>query len=422
MKRILLTALLPFGALAPAIASAQESHQIVRSTDSIPLYDVLHQNAPHFMNIPDVPRFALLGKEHRFYMGIGANVKAIGIYDAGNPIADPNSFVTSAIPMQIEPGNGGRFAISAQQSNFYINVVALPGTKNQLGAYVDVAFMGNNYAPILNHAYLKYRDITAGYTFSIFSDAAASPSTIDWQGINAFTGAKMGMVSFQPRFGKNKEWGVGVGLDMPNISLTNANHTKLVNQRVPNIPFYVQRSWADGNGWLRFSGLIRNLYYRDLDLNKNVDKIGWGIKASGKTPVYGGLTAFYQATYGKGMASYIQDLGGTGMDLMPDPDNSGELMPVKVWSGYAGLQYDFSPRISSTIAYGHVRTYAHDYTDSPSDWKSGYKYAQYIVANVFWNVNSIVQVGAEYLYGRRVDYDLQQAHDNRVELQLQVSF
>lgn len=324
--------------------------------------------------------------------------------------------------MQIEPGNGGRFAISAQQSNFYINVVALPGTKNQLGAYVDVAFMGNNYAPILNHAYLKYRDITAGYTFSIFSDAAASPSTIDWQGINAFTGAKMGMVSFQPRFGKNKEWGVGVGLDMPNISLTNANHTKLVNQRVPNIPFYVQRSWADGNGWLRFSGLIRNLYYRDLDLNKNVDKIGWGIKASGKTPVYGGLTAFYQATYGKGMASYIQDLGGTGMDLMPDPDNSGELMPVKVWSGYAGLQYDFNSRISSTIAYGHVRTYAHDYTDSPSDWKSGYKYAQYIVANVFWNVNSIVQVGAEYLYGRRVDYDLQQAHDNRVELQLQVSF
>ena len=280
------------------------------------------------MNIPDVPRFAVLGKEHKFYMGIGANVKAIGVYDAGNPIADPNSFITSAIPMEIEPGNGGKFSLSAQQSNFYINVVALPGTKNQLGAYVDIAFAGQNYAPVLNHAYLKYRDITAGYTFSIFSDKSAAPTTIDWQGVNAFTGAKMGMISYEPRFGKNKAWRVGVGLDMPNISITNADHTVQVNQRVPNIPFYIQRYWADGKGWLRLSGLVRNLYYRDLNANKNVDKIGWAVKASGKTPIYGGLTAMYQANYGKGVASYIQDLGGLGMDLMPDPKNSGELKPI----------------------------------------------------------------------------------------------
>ncbi|MDE6337984.1 MAG: hypothetical protein K2L34_15575 [Muribaculaceae bacterium] len=416
MKKLLL-----LSALFPLAAFAQQN-EIVEPVDTIPLYDVLHQNAPHFMNIPDVPRFALLGKEHKFYMGIGANVKAVGVYDAGNPIADPNSFVTSAIPMTVAPGNGGKFSLSAQQTNFYINVVALPNTKNQLGAYVDIAFVGENYAPKLNHAYLKYRDITAGYTFSIFSDAAAAPTTIDWQGINAYTGAKMGMVSYQPRFGKNKEWGIGVGLDMPNLSLTNADKTTTVNQRVPNIPFYVQRSWADNKGWLRFSGLIRNLYYRDLNTDKNVDKIGWGVKASGKTPIYGGLSGMYQAAYGKGIASYIQDLGGTGMDLMPDPNNAGELKPVGVWAGYAGLQYDFNSRVSSTVAYGHVRTYAKDFHDSSADWDNGYKYAQYIVGNVFWNVNSIVQVGAEYLYGRRVNYDGRQAHDNRVELQLQVSF
>ena len=421
-KLLLLSALFPFAAFAQEVSEKVTENIIVEPGDTVPLYDVLHQNAPHFMNIPDVPRFAVLGKEHKFYMGIGANVKAIGVYDAGNPIADPNSFITSAIPMEIEPGNGGKFSLSAQQSNFYINVVALPGTKNQLGAYVDIAFAGQNYAPVLNHAYLKYRDITAGYTFSIFSDKSAAPTTIDWQGVNAFTGAKMGMISYEPRFGKNKDWRVGVGLDMPNISITNADHTVQVNQRVPNIPFYIQRYWADGKGWLRLSGLVRNLYYRDLNANKNVDKIGWAVKASGKTPIYGGLTAMYQANYGKGVASYIQDLGGLGMDLMPDPKNSGELKPIPVWSGYLGLQYNFNPRIVSTVAYGHVRTYAKDFADSSTDWNSGYKYAQYMVANVFWNVNSIVQTGVEYLYGRRVNYGGAQAHDNRVELQLQVSF
>lgn len=417
-KTFLLSALLfPLGAFAqePVVT-------IIQSTDSLTLYDVLHKNAPHFMNIPDVPRFTLLGKDHQFYLGIGANVKAIGVYDMGNPVESPNSFITSNIPMYVAPGNGAKFSLSAQQSNFYFNVVALPGTKNQLGAYIDINFMANGYAPKLSHAYLKYRDITAGYTFSIYSDAGAAPTTIDFQGVDAYTGAKMGMVAYEPRFGKNKEWGLGIGLDMPNNSFTLSSETFNVNQRVPNIPFYVQRSWADGKGWLRLSGLIRNLYYRDesnpLDA-KNVDKIGWGIKASGKSPIYGGLTALYLANYGKGIASYIQDLGGTGMDLMPVPNKPGELSPVKVWSGYGGLQYDFNERVSSTVAYGHVRTYA---SAVPDGWDKGYRYGQYVVANVFWNVNSIVQVGAEYLYGRRVNYGGAQAHDNRAELQLQVSF
>ena len=130
----------------------------------------------------------------------------------------------------------------------------------------------------------------------------------------------------------------------------------------------------------------------------------------------------YHAAYGKGIESYIQDLGGTGMDLMPDPNNAGELKPVGVWAGYAGLQYDFNSRVSSTVAYGHVRTYAKDFHDSAADWDNGYKYAQYIVGNVFYNVNSIVQLGAEYIYSRRVDFDGAQGHDNRIQAMLQVSF
>lgn len=55
-------------------------------------------------------------------------------------------------------------------------------------------------------------------------------------------------------------------------------------------------------------------------------------------------------------------------------------------------------------------------------WGSSYKYAQYILGNVFYNVNSIVQVGLEYIYGRRMNYDGTQSHDNRLEAMLQVSF
>lgn len=48
--------------------------------------------------------------------------------------------------------------------------------------------------------------------------------------------------------------------------------------------------------------------------------------------------------------------------------------------------------------------------------------SQYVGDNMFYNINSIVQVGVEYDYGRRVNYDGRQAHDNRLQAMLQVSF
>lgn len=417
--------------VAPGFAFAQSGTsgsgedlqvKIVEYKDSTDAFITMHENAPKKGNIKDVPRFTLYGKNGKFYMGVGANVKAVGVYDFGNPISTPNLFTTSAIPMSVAPGNGAEFKFNAQQSNIYMNVVALPGSENQVGAYVSVNFLGDGYNPMLQHAYLKYRGITAGYTFSLFSDAAATPSTIDYEGPNAFTGVIHGNIYYEKPFGKHNEWKAGVGLDVPANSYTNAERTVTVSQRVPDIPFYIQRSWAGGAGWLRVSGIVRNLYYRNEEAGKNIDKVGWGVKASGMTPIVGGLTGYYQAVYGKGIASYIQDLTGCGMDLMPSQDAPGVLDPVKAWAGFGALQYNFSPSVYCTAIYSHVRTYAHPYSSTSSPWGASYKYAQYILGNVFWDVNSIVQVGVEYIYGRRVDYSGAQAHDNRIEAMIQVSF
>lgn len=425
--------LLPGSALAQSSAATDKFYdenlgdtsveiKFMEKNDSSRYYSTLHENAPHIFNEPDVPRFALLGKEGKFYMGIGANVKGVIDYDLGNPVSNPNDFAPSQIPMHILPGNGGQFKISAQQSNVYLNVVALPGTKNQLGAYVSINFRGDNYAPKLNHAYLRYYGILAGYTHSIFSDVATSPATIDFLGPNGLAAAKHAMIAWEPYFGKKHEWRAGVAIDMPMESFTHAPYTADVNQRVPDIPLYIQRSWANGNGSIRLSGLVRNLYYRNETAQRNIDKLGWGIKLSGKMPIVGGLSAYYQATYGEGMTNYIQDLTGFGMDLMPDPKNPSSMKAVKAWCGFAALQYTFSPRFFCTAIYSHVRTYADRYTEPSNPWGDHYKYGQYILGNLFYNINSIAQLGVEYVYGRRVNNDGSQAHDNRLEAMIQVSF
>lgn len=425
MKSIYLAGLalaaLPAGAVAQDVTTRTDL-KVTAQGDTTHYYKTMHANAPQLQNIPDVPRFAIMGKDRKFYMGIGANIKAVAVEDAGNVISNPNFFTTSAIPMNPAPGNGGQFKFSAQQSNVYLNVVALPGTKNQVGAYVSIDFLGDGYGPQVQNAYLKWRDLQAGYNLSMFADASAMPATIDYEGPNAESTVTLGEVSWQPSFGKDNGWTAGIALDMPQYSYTNASGTSTVSQRLPDIPFYIQRNWAGGKGWIRFAGMVRNLYYRDNIAGKNVDKVGWGVRTSGTTPIVGGLSASWQALYGKGIASYIQDLNGLGMDLMPDASNPGRLDAVKAWSGFASLQYQFSPAVFCTATYSHVRAYAEPYADSSTPWSAGYKYGQYVVGNVFWNVNKIVQLGAEYLWGRRVDYSNRQAHDNRIEAMVQVSF
>lgn len=413
--------LLSMMVLSGTLAYAQDDAAPVKFVDTenyTTIYEILEENGPQHPNFKNVPRFTLIGKDDKFYLGIGANLKFVGDYDWGHPVSDANNFAPSKIPMSIEPGNGGNTQFSIGQSNFYLNFVALPGTENQLGIFIDINFLGADAKAVaLHHAYLKYRGITAGYVISTFTDLAAEPPAIDFAGPNAITFVRHPNINYNFKFGKDKMWSAQVGIDLPHMTASDVTSGKYVSQRMPDIPLFIQRSWADGNGWLRASAIFRDLYYRDVNLNKNAGVFGWGIKLSGKTPICGGLSAYYQAVYGKGVSSYIQDISGQGLDLVPVSKPDGKLESVKAWGAYGTLRYDFCPKVFMDVTYSQVRAYA------PHDVVGGsvYKYGQYVTTNLFWKVNSFTQVGAEYLWGRRMNLNGAQAHDNRLMLMLQVS-
>lgn len=193
-----------------------------------------------------------------------------------------------------------------------------------------------------------------------------------------------------------------------------------VNQRVPDIPAFIRWSWNEGAGWLRLSAVMRNMLYHNPSAGKNVDKVGYGFQLSGSAQMLPGLTAYYSGIYGKGIASYIQDLAGCGMDMAPSADNPYILDTVKAWGAYGALQYDFSPSVFASASYSHVRTYAKGCVPPSAD--NQYRYAQYAAGNLFWNITPILQTGVEYIYGRRVNYDGTQAHDSRLQAMLSLSF
>ena len=422
MKKLLLLTTSAFVAFA---AMAQESVKFITTLDSPEIYEIMKENAPQREKIKDVPRFTLVGKDNKFYLGMGANVKMVGDFDWGDPISNPNIFAPKDLTGKAEEGDRSQLLFSVGQSNIYWNFVALPGSKNQVGLFFDVIFLGQSSTPVIqiHHLYMKYRGFTAGYIVSTFTDLKAEPYSIDFGGPASVALVRHPNIYYTAKFGKHKEWTAQLGLDMPNMaSFSNTNFTKEINQRMPDIPLFIQRSWANDKGWLRASAIFRNLQYRGGNTGgaihlENKSAFGWGVKLSGKTPICGGLSANYQGVYGKGITSYIQDFSDEHLDLVPIKGQN-QLQAVPAWGAYGSLRYDFGKCGFINFTYSQVRSYAKDFG---TEWGDLYKYGQYVTSNLIFNVSSFAQVGVEYLWGRRMNYSGKQAHDNRIMLMLNVS-
>ncbi len=427
MRPILAIAALAALCLPAAAQDIAPSHHAHNSGHSYPLnhdsiaHKALDRNAPGELETPGYKHLGLHSKDNRFHLTIGGYAKVTAGYDFGAPLDNPNSLIVANIPMYTAPGDGAKLNLSAMQSMLYFNFVALPGARDQVGVFVGLNLL-NDYAPQLQFAYMKYRGIEAGYDYSTFSDPDAGAPTIDYEGPNAFTAQQTTLLSYTHPIGA--KWSVGGGVEAPAYSVTPGVESATVHQRVPDIPVFARYSW-DGEGWVRLSAVVRNLMYRDLIAARNVDKVGWGLQLSGKATLFGPLTIFYQGVYGKGVASMFQDLSGEGLDMTPAPGNPGILNTVTAWGGYAGLQYDFSKSVYCSATYSHLRTYADRYAHQGEDatpWGEQYRYGQYAVANVFWNITSALQTGMEYIYARRVNYNGEQSHVNRLQAMLQLTF
>ncbi len=383
---------------------------------------IFQKNTPVYFNAPSLPRFAVIGKNRKYYLGIGGYVKTTISYDFNGVVNNPVDFITADI--ERKPGNNGKLQASAATSNLFFNFVGLPGTANEFGAYVNANFNGANQTFNLQHAYVTYRGFLMGYTTSLFTDAGAMPPTIDFEGPNSATFVYNTILSYKYNF--NRNWSMAASIEMPllNTQQLLAEDFEVENQRVPDIPIYLQYAWNDGGSWVRASSIFRSMLYNDLNNGENRSKFGWGVKLSGAAKLCDWMHIYYQGVYGKGISSYIQDLYGLGLDLATNP-NSGEVDRVESWGAYMGVQVNLTKNVFMSTTYGQDRIYM-PYGESQALYGSNefgnYKYAQYIATNLIWNILPNLQTGIEYLWGRKVNETGGYEKANRIQTMLQLSF
>ena len=424
-KTVLLVIALTYAMMSMGASPKQEKKITTfghkEDVDSTQLYGILHHNAPEDFKNPGVPAVAVVGKDGKFILGVGGFIKAVTGFDFGHPIPSADEFITSHIPMQPMDGDGTRYNLSAKQSHIFLNFVALPGTGNEIGAFISANLL-NDYLPTIQYAYLKYRGLKAGYDNALFSDPACGAPAVDYEGPSSNTASPVGGISYSWEPNPHGRWMLALGIELPQASFTTVDgRTKYVYQRCPDIPLAAKFAWDEGNSWVRASAVMRVLTYRDVPTATNHNKFGYGFQLSGGYNFLEKFTLYYQGVWGKGIGSLIQDTNGEGLDMTPS-DHGMNLSPVMLWGGFVSFLYDIDSHFSTSVTYSQLRTYADAFQGGTTAWGDLYKYAQYVSANLFFQATSFFEIGIEHIWGRRVNYDGLKCGDNRLQLAFQLSF
>lgn len=427
-------------------ATPRDSHiYFVRTSRDTTVYKILKQDRQVNFRDAKVPHFAIHTADNKFVMTIGGYINPIIGFDLGNDLYDISGpdFVTSSIPVPAPPHKKADFFLCGLNAALDFQIVGFGGTANQITGYVKLGTNGMNSAIKLKKAYVTWRGLSMGQKTTLMEDGAVCPPTIDQQGPNGFVSntayalqyvspswhGLRGAVALEiPTF--NSSSGVYRGKDYKEWNHRVVTDAKVCdpeayNQLVPDIPLWVEWAYSDVNR-IRLSGVIRTLTYRDMLEQKRRTSVGWGLMLSGNYSPVNPLIFYAQAVYGKGIGNYIQDLQGIPLSYLPANDYPGKMTPTPEMGLLFGLTYNITPRWQLNAMYSMARIWkAQNYATDPSvSDKAGhmndYRYANYVCANMFYNISSFFQVGLEYLYGQRKTYGSGSAHDNRI--QAQVSF
>ncbi len=317
-----------------------------------------------------------------------------------------NRFDTATIPVDGGPSQT-KFSVNPTQ-------IALSSTtpvpEGHLNTMISMDFNGklDSPEPRLRIAYGEFVSddwglgILGGQAYATMLDLRAVPETLDFAGPAGLWQLREPLL----RFTKSLAGALitEVAIETPeNVNYIDAD--KLT--RWPDLA--VAGTWLVGGKYIkhfRLAGLARDL--RAEDTNGATDSaLGWAVTGSGKLglPFLGKKDNFkFSVQYGDGYGTQLK--GGPHEGAFNAATST--LETIGIFSTFGGIQHFWSGKWRSNLVYGYVNA------DNP-DFLSGdtYDNTNYVAADLIWNPYKSLDVGIEYLWGRRENKDGESGSSNR---------
>ena len=334
-------------------------------------------------------------------MKIGGFVKADLISDF-NAIDSTDSFDTTTIPVDGDDRQNARF--HARQSRLSFD------TRWHVGgevarAFVEADFLGsgadNNDALRLRHAYGHIGRLTAGQTWTTFTDPSAVPSTLDFEGAVSNVNRRQGLVRLDfPVLIDGLSW--AVALENPRINLEIPDGVQ-GSGRTETPDFVTRLRYERDEGEFQAAMVLRELGFQRIGESVGTE-LAYGFNFTGSALLTERTKVYSQITFGEGIGSYrgSSDVVSTGAD-------TAEVLPMFGWM--IGVKQAWTDRLTSNFTFSELtldRIAGQDQTNLRS--------TTYVAINLIQNPYERVFWGVEFLHGMRENQNGNSANANRLQM------
>lgn len=367
----------------------------------------------HFQD-PAAPYFLFMSRDATLAMGVGGAVRMRAYFDWGGAIP-ASGFAPYLIPMEPDPTEMRHFDATPAGTCLFFRVIGQNKKFGTYQLYIEANFNGYQARDFhLKKAYAIINDWTIGYATSTFADPSALPPTVDAQGPSNKISPTTVLVRWMPRF--KKRWVAAVSLENPSNSITVGDSAAKINNWIPDLAAFLEYEW-DRSSHIRLSAIVRALSYRNLVQNTNHYRAGWAIQLSGVAHPTDRITTYATFNYGHGYASMGGDLLIGAYDLIPTHTVPGKLYAPASLGFCLGVQYNILPNLFLSTSFSQTRFLPRYWVDP-----SGYRRGLCGDINIFWHLTPRMQVGAEFDYGKRKNFDGRSRWARRAGLVAQFSF
>jgi hypothetical protein len=377
-------------------------------------------------------------------------VRLDAIFDF-NPIASTDDFVTSSIP--IPQGRGQNAVLTPRYTRLgFETSTPWKDMDWDINTKIEMDFFNGNTSglfgsfPIrLRFAYIDVGPFRFGQAASLFMDYDVFPDVLDYEG-------PPGMVLMRQPIASVKwsptdrltitvgveqpysdiiwdEFGTGDFVTTPGTGIITDPFVARNVQDVPDLTGNVR--YKCDYGHVQVAGILRKLTYLPA-AGEEDNKLGYGVNltgtfhpwamccgclpenASDRTPMQKSRL-LGQYAIGRGIARYIQDANGFGLDAAFEPINGFDTLRAQGW--FVCYEHFWTDRWISNICYGESRL---DLPEALPD--DTYKGAKYFAVNLIWLPVERMGVGVEYLFGERENKDGETGKAHRIQAGVQYKF
>lgn len=319
------------------------------------------------------------------WLRLGGYAKLDAMFDSDDA-GFGDMFIPSTIPVGQQSGQGS-FNMHARQTRFTIE-----GRRETnfgpLRFLLQNDFFGSDpYGFNLRHAWGQLGNTYFGYGFSAFMDLDSGPDTLDFAGPGVVPFGRV--TSIRQYVPLRNGYQLILAAEQASPELTSTIDGVQSRTTAPNLVVAMRREGESGH--VQASALLRQLAYNG-DAGRDEAMAG-GVAISGSWGRQGAGYVVYGALAGSGIAAYVGDLLGLGLDGIVD--DAGSLQALDEWGGWIGYTHPWNADWHSTVTWGRLYI-EHNALLAPE----AFRRSDYVAGNLIYAPSTSWRWGVELLYGK----------------------